>query len=100
MTSRPPRLSRPSRRSALGLLAAGAASGALWRSKPPSAVAAPGDIPKRLIFFYTQQGTLRNLWAPTGTETSFELGELHGPLQTYKSDLLLLHGLDMRSNDV
>jgi hypothetical protein len=84
----------------LGLLAAGAAGGALWRSAPRSALAAPGDIPKRLIFFYTQQGTLRNLWAPTGTETSFELGPLHGPLQTYKSELLFLHGLDMRSNEV
>jgi hypothetical protein len=100
MSSCPLSLSRSSRRSALGLLAAGAAGGALWRSAPRSALAAPGDIPKRLIFFYTQQGTLRNLWAPTGTETSFELGPLHGPLQTYKSELLFLHGLDMRSNEV
>jgi hypothetical protein len=95
-----PFLSRFSRRSALSLLAAGATGGALFRRGPSAALAAPGDIPKRLIFFYTQQGTLRNLWAPTGSETSFELGQLHGPLQTYKNDLLFLHGLDMRSNDV
>lgn len=91
---------RSNRRSLLGLLAAGAAGGALTGRWSKRAVAAEGDIPKRLIFFYTQQGTLRNLWAPTGSETSFQLGQLHGPLETYKNDLLFLHGLDMRSNDV
>ena len=91
---------RSNRRSLLGLLAAGAAGSALTGRWSKRAVAAEGDIPKRLIFFYTQQGTLRNLWAPTGSETSFQLGQLHGPLETYKNDLLFLHGLDMRSNDV
>jgi hypothetical protein len=91
---------RSNRRSVLGLLAAGAAGSALAGRLSTPAVAAEGDIPKRLIFFYTQQGTLRNLWAPTGNETSFQLGQLHGPLEAYKNDLLFLHGLDMRSNDV
>lgn len=91
---------RCNRRRLLSLLAAGAAGSAFGGRFTSQAAAAAGDIPKRLIFFYTQQGTLRDLWAPTGSETSFQLGELHGPLEAHQSKLLFLHGLGMRSNDV
>jgi hypothetical protein len=61
--------------------------------------AAPPTIPRRILFFYTQQGTLRNLWAPTGTGSDYTLGELHqASLDPYKSSLLFLNGLAMASD--
>lgn len=88
------------RRQLLQALGLGTATTLLGRGLK-TAGAASAEIPKRLIFFYTQQGTLRNLWAPTGTETAFTLGELHqGSLAGYQSSLLFLDGLDMHSNDV
>jgi hypothetical protein len=88
------------RRRLLQLLGLGGA-GALLRGGAPAARAAGPEIPKRLVFFYTQQGTLRNLWAPSGTETDFTLGELHrDSLEPYKKSLLFLDGLEMHSNDV
>jgi len=88
------------RRRLLQVLGAGAATG-LWREALPDARAAEPEIPRRLVFFYTQQGTLRDLWAPTGTETDFALGELHkDSLEAHQQKLLFLDGLDMRSNDV
>jgi hypothetical protein len=63
------------------------------------------EIPKRIIFFYTNHGTYRQAWLPKGvggapaTETAFDLGELHAPLAQYKKDLLIIDGLDMLSSD-
>src|SRR4051794_2215815 len=62
-------------------------------------------IPKRIIFFYTNHGTLRQSWLPKGvgsspaTETAFELNDILVPLQAYKKDLLIIDGLDMLSSD-
>lgn len=76
-------------------------------------------IPKRIVFFYTEHGTLqnnvnnvyKNYWvpnvanAPAATSlstpwstTNHTLGELHTPLIPYKDQLLFLHGLDMVSS--
>jgi Protein of unknown function (DUF1552) len=88
------------RRKLLQALGVGGAA-ALLRGATGSARAAGPDIPRRLVFFYTQQGTLRNLWAPTGTETDYTLGELHrDSLEPYKKSLLFLDGLEMHSNEV
>lgn len=90
-----------SRRALLGgALGASAALPFLNRSRLRPAHAAD-PIPKRIVFFYTQQGTLRNQWAPTGTETDFSLGGLHAEsLTPHQQDLIFLHGLDMRSDAV
>jgi hypothetical protein len=65
---------------------------------------AASGIPTRFVVFYTQHGTLPDPWKPKGpggsgtpTESDFELGELHQPLTSFKKDLILLSGLDMRS---
>jgi hypothetical protein len=69
-----------------------------------------GAIPKRIIFFYTEQGTIRPLWAPSApnappammldapwSTTDHTLGRLHQPLVPYKRQLLFLDGIDMLS---
>ncbi len=92
---------RISRRHVLHAAGAGALGAMLGGSSLPSARAQNQTPPRRLVLFYTQQGTLRDRWAPSGSETDFTLGELHAAdLNAYKSQLLFLHGLDMRSNDV
>jgi hypothetical protein len=69
------------------------------------AQAQSAQIPKRIIFFYTNHGTLRQSWLPKGvgtspaTETAFELNDILVPLQAYKKDLLIIDGLDMLSSD-
>jgi hypothetical protein len=88
------------RRKLLQAMGLGGAA-ALLRGTTNIARAASPDIPRRLVFFYTQQGTLRNLWAPSGTEANFTLGELHrDSLEPFKSSLLFLDGLEMHSNEV
>jgi Protein of unknown function (DUF1552) len=82
------------------------------------ASAGPVSIPRRILFFYTEHGTLQQnvngkhlnfytpdapgappataLTAPWST-TSHTLSEIHQPLESWKKDILLLHGLDMVS---
>jgi len=92
---------RISRRHVLRAAGAGALGSLVGGSSLPSARAQSQTPPRRLLLFYTQQGTLRDRWAPSGGETDFSLGELHAAdLQTFRSELLFLQGLDMRSNDV
>ncbi|MDX2020850.1 MAG: DUF1552 domain-containing protein [Deltaproteobacteria bacterium] len=85
------------------LRAAGLGTAATLLPSLRRAEAASG-IPTRFVVFYTQHGTLPEPWKPTGpggvgaaSETSFDLGELHQPLASFKKDLILLSGLDMRS---
>ena len=95
---------RFSRRNMLQLLGMGAAASAL--PGPFLSRAKAADIPKRIVFFYTNHGSHRPAWLPVGvggaaaTEDAFELGELHQPIATYKKDLLLIDGIDMLSSDV
>jgi hypothetical protein len=85
------------RRGFLKTLGAGMALSAIGsRSR---AVAAPPAIPKRIIFFYGS-GMLYDVWQPTGTETAFELGEVHKPLEPHKKDLIVLDGLGMVSEEI
>ncbi len=84
----------------LGGLALGAGLG---RGRP--AVAAPGDIPRRIIFFYGA-GMLYDFWEPTASmgkpapeEYDFQLGELHAPLQPFKDRAIVLDGIGMVSEE-
>ncbi len=85
----------------LGALALGAGLG-----RGRTAVAAPGDIPRRIIFYYGS-GMLYDFWEPrasagkpTPEEYDFELGELHAPLQPFKDRLIYVDGLGMVSEEV
>lgn len=55
------------------------------------------DFPKRFVVFFTGLGTVKQAWQPTGTETSFELGEILAPLSPYRDKLLVIEGIDMES---
>jgi len=99
----------------LGLAAAGYATSSYQRRS----ARADNAIPKRLLFFYTMHGTLRQqnadgsfkqFWAPTvngapdpmtitapWSTNQFTLGELHTALAPHQSDLLFLDGIDMIS---
>jgi hypothetical protein len=51
--------------------------------------------PKRLLIFYTPNGTIGSEWRPTGGETDFKLGRILAPLTPYRDKLLVLGGLHM-----
>jgi hypothetical protein len=87
-----------SRRSFLKTLGIGAAAAGL-PMVGRRASAGPSPIPKRIVFFYGS-GMLYDVWRPTGTETSFELGKVHAPLAPHKSDLIVLDGLGMVSEEI
>jgi hypothetical protein len=71
----------------------------------------PPPIPRRIVFFYTEQGTLKRAWQPSipsvapdpvsitspWSTSDHTLGELHKPLESLKDRILLLDGLDMQS---
>jgi hypothetical protein len=57
-------------------------------------------FPKRLVLFFSGNGTIAEAWRPTGTETSFTLGTILKPLAPYKSKLLILDGIDMEVRKV
>ena len=71
---------------------AGAAIGLpLLEAMGPKAYAAP--LPKRLVIFFTPDGTIPGAWA-TGTENNFTLGPILEPLAAHKSDLIVLTGIN------
>lgn len=91
----------------LGLVGAGTLAPSLGGR---SARASGGPIPKRIIFFYTEQGTIRPLWAPNApgappadkidapwSTSTHTLGKLHQPLVPFQKQLLFLDGIDMLS---
>lgn len=55
------------------------------------------DVPRRLVVFFVPNGTRNSLFWPSGSETSFELGELTTPLEPFKDRLTFLRGI--RLND-
>lgn len=88
-----------SRRDWLRAFGLGAASASLLPSlQPRGARADTPTIPTRFIVFQAGQGIQRRYWAPTGSETDFTLNEVHAPLAKYKSDLLILEGLELLSS--
>jgi hypothetical protein len=51
-------------------------------------------FPKRLIVFFSANGTIPPNWIPSGAEDSFTLSPILAPLEPHKSDLLILQGID------
>ena len=55
--------------------------------------------PRRLVIFYTPNGTIGPHWRPVGTETNFTFGRILKPLEPYKAKLLPLAGVNMALAD-
>lgn len=55
--------------------------------------------PRRLIVFYTPNGTIGPEWRPRGSETGFTLGRILTPLEPHRSKLLVLGGVNMALAD-
>ena len=58
-------------------------------------------VAKRLVIFFSPNGTSHQYWRPTGTETNFQFGagSILEPLSSHKSDLLVLDGIDFHNAD-
>lgn len=52
--------------------------------------------PKRLVVFFTPNGTLHDAWAGPGEGGGLALGPILAPLERFREKLLVLGGLDMR----
>lgn len=52
---------------------------------------------KRFITVFTPGGTVLNSWRPSGTETDFKLSPILSPLESMKSKILVLDGLNMKA---
>jgi hypothetical protein len=65
-------------------------------SEPRNARAAT-SFPKRLIVCFSPNGSIPQSWLPTGTGTSFALGEIMAPLEAHKKDLIIVDNLTMSS---
>ena len=53
--------------------------------------------PLRLILMFTANGTVRDAWLPSGSETDFTLGPILAPLEAHKQSLIVLDGLQYNS---
>lgn len=58
-----------------------------------------GQYPKRLLIFYTPNGTIDAEWRPQGSETGFQLGRILAPLEPFRDKLLVLGGVHMALAD-
>jgi hypothetical protein len=54
---------------------------------------------RRLLVFYTPNGTIIPQWRPRGGETTFTVGRILTPLEPWRSTLLILGGVDMALAD-
>src|SRR5262249_2626771 len=108
--------------SMLRLLGLAAASYGISLSFRSSARGGNPSVPRRVVFFYTEQGTLKQFnddgslkpfWVPTvsgapdaptistpWSTSSFTLRDIHAPLVPHQNQITLLDGLDMVSSNV
>lgn len=91
------RRSQLSRRKFLSLAGAGAAAGLTLPLLGPRWAGADAHSPKRIVCIFSANGTIRERFWPSGTETSFELPTILQPLAPFKERMLLLQGIDMES---
>ena len=54
-----------------------------------------GTPPKRFIVVYTPNGNITAQWTPSGEGSDFKLSPILAPLEAYKSDLLVVDGLEL-----
>lgn len=70
-------------------------------TRSPRASAAAPKKAKRLIVFFSPNGTIHSHWRPKGTETSFSFGagSILEPLAAHTKNLLVIDGLDFKATD-
>ena len=93
-----PRSHKPmrfTRRNLLGGALASTATVPLLQAQ--NAFGGTSGTPKRLLVFFTPNGTRNRLFWPTGTENNFQLNSLTQPLEEFKNQLTFLKGV--RLND-
>jgi hypothetical protein len=63
---------------------------------PKRSSAAPDAAPKRLLVFFSANGSAQDIWAPSGGETSFNIADhpVHAPLQPHRDDIIIIDGVD------
>ena len=88
------------RRFALGL-GAGLLAAPLLGLLRGTSHADTGKTAKRLVVFFSPNGTIHQHWRPTGTETSFSFpaGSILEPLEKHKSDIIVCDGVDFHGVD-
>ena len=77
-----------------GLLraATGAACALPWLEAFGQAV-----VPKRLVLFFSPNGTVYPRWAPTQTASGLQLSPILAPLEAQKSKLVVVGNLNVKS---
>lgn len=65
---------------------------------PLEARAQSATVPKRLVVFYSSGGTVREQWLPTMINGTLTLGPILAPLESHKSQLLVVDGLGYYSS--
>ncbi len=63
---------------------------------PSMGWAQQSSFPKRIVFFYSPNGTVPARWSPSGDENDWQLSEILQPLQAIKEDVIVIEGVDMR----
>lgn len=58
--------------------------------------AEPTTYPKRLILFFSANGTIPTEWIPKGDENNFQFGRILQPLDPFKKKLMILRGLGLK----
>jgi hypothetical protein len=78
--------------------ALGAAIGLPWLEamRPRRAGAQTAPAPKRFVVMFSPNGTLPNLWTPSGGETDFTLSPILSPLEAHRDDLVIIQGVDQQ----
>lgn len=87
---------RISRRSCLRGLSALTLCAPFYRLLAEPARVRAAVAPKRIIFWFSPNGTVHQFWRPTGDESSFSFapGSILEPLAAHRSDLIILDGLN------
>ncbi|MEM9462428.1 MAG: DUF1552 domain-containing protein [Myxococcota bacterium] len=87
-----------SRRAFLGTLGAAGVLSPFIPLLDRESEAAPGDFPLRLILLFSANGTLHENWAPSGSESDFQLSPILSPLEQYRDRMIVLDGLERSRN--
>ncbi|RYE77485.1 MAG: DUF1552 domain-containing protein [Myxococcales bacterium] len=64
------------------------------------ASADPLAKPRRLVLWFTPNGTIYEEWKPKGTGADFTFGKILSPLDALKKKVIVVDGLDMRRGGV
>lgn len=66
--------------------------------QPRKARAGGNEPPKRLVLFFTANGTQPSSWKPAETGENYQLSPILQPLAAHQQDIIVLSGLDMKSS--